>query len=67
MLFAVGFTKMELDVFNTDDLTRERIKLMDIAKYLKDNGLGSIQGISLLQEEMSELIESGDYEKVLCV
>lgn len=67
MLFAVGFTKMELDVFNTNDLTRERIKLMDIAKYLKDNGLDSIQGINLLQEDMSELIASGDYEKVLCV
>ncbi len=67
MLFSVGFTKMELDIYDTSDLSRERVKLTDFTDFVSKNGITSVQGIQYLDESMEGLTKSGEYDKVTCV
>lgn len=67
MLYSVGFTKMELDVYDSSDLTRERINLNQVSDFIRANGIDSIQGVSFLNDEMNDLCMSGTYDNVVCV
>lgn len=67
MLYSVGFTKMELDVYDSSDLSRERVKLTDFVDFIKKNGMYSVKGISFFNDNMQSMIESGEFEKVSCI